>query len=305
MIRLKDITGNNAKSGDLGIEVEVESKKALPHWESSNWAVVKENSLRFEGYEFISKSPFKADEDLINKLDHLVKFLSTKGDMIHDSPRTSVHVHCNVSRFGIPHIYNCVVGFWLFENLLARYCGEDREGNLFCLRLKDAEAVLDYWIADTQNVSPFRSLGDKVRYAGLNTSAIQKYGSLEVRLMRGSLDTALINRWALAMHGLFQACQQFQHPGDLFDKYIGLDKVTFMQLFFDGPFLRELRSIRGWEEMIDESAADLVNFAYCADWPKFFDAVDKKYTENPTKKKVLGTNPSPANLTQWLSNELD
>ncbi len=80
------------------------------------------------------------------------------------------------------------------------FCGETREGNRFCLRTKDAEGVVEAVagiIATNERLNLPQQ--DVNRYASLNVDALGKFGSLEFRGMRGTLDKDVINVWVNAL----------------------------------------------------------------------------------------------------------
>ena len=277
-----DLGYGKAKQGTVGIEIEVEGKTELPFIEDSTWTSKKEDSLRYYGMEYINTKPMKLEgkKEKIKKLcDKINEF-----EVIKDSPRTSVHVHVNVSNYDVLHIYNAMCAFWIFESLLAAYCGEDREGNLFCLRLKDAESVIDYIIRDAESKTPFANLTDKVRYAGLNTNAVRKFGSLEIRLHGGSTDPDVIDEWSTEMATLIKNAGAWTNPEKLFDSLVALDKRTFMSRFFSDKFCKKLREVPNWTDMIDESAAMVCVLAYYHDWDKWIEEVKKMYQEKPKIK---------------------
>ena len=288
MLRLKDFNGVASKGGDVGIEIEVESKNPLPPIENDLWISKKEDSLRFNGMEYITNRPIKVNPEKYGKIEQLISKLE-KYEIIQDSLRTSVHVHVNVSKLDLLHIYNAMCAYWLFENVLTRFCGEDREGNLFCLRLKDAEALAHYVIdgLNSKNGNPFYNLTDRVRYAGMNTNALNKFGSLEFRTMRGTLRPKLIDEWSTELYNLVTNAGQFNHPAHMFDVYLLLSKHEFMAKFFSENFAAKLRKINGWEDMIDESAALVCTIAYEKDWPKWYESIKAYWADGnkPVLKK--------------------
>ena len=183
------------KRGLLGIEVEVEGEN-LPEGAIAGWCKHADGSLRGESAEYVFAQPlglFKAKQALD------VLRLSLKESRIEWSFRTSVHVHMNVQTFTCPTLKSFIYSYLLVEDLLMEYCGEERKNNRFCLRMRDAEALL-HPITDMMERPYFHFPRiDMFRYAALNLDAICKFGSLEFRGMRGTLDKTTLEVWITAL----------------------------------------------------------------------------------------------------------
>src|SRR3546814_4763102 len=83
--------------------------------------------------------------------------------------------------------------YFLVEELLTAWCGEHRVGNLFCLRAKDAPAIVSEIKKTLQNEKIY--FHDGMHYAGLNAGALTKFGSVEIRSLRGVNDKQIIEDW--------------------------------------------------------------------------------------------------------------
>ena len=294
-----------SKTGDVGIEIEVEGLEPLPTMDSEYWMSKKEDSLRNHGMEYITKGPLKRGERLKEAVTLACKKINVR-KTVKNCPRTSIHVHVNVSNYTLTQIVTGVTAFWLVENLLARYCGEDRESNLFCLRLKDAEGVLDLFSKSLDGNAPFSRLNNHVRYAGLNTSALTMHGSLEVRLKGGTTDPEEIIEWANEMHNLFQnASTLFKSPEELFDFYLERGARALIPTLFSGWFAAKLMGVTTfWEELVEENAMLLFDLAYTKKWDTWEKKVEEVY-KPPNKKDspmyAITSGTSGGTLTSYIN----
>lgn len=188
-----------AVNGDIGVEVELEG---VFNWNSYSkystlWDVKNEDSLR-GGFEFTLKNPLP-----------LPTFLSINGDVynvfndsiIRPSIRCSTHFHINVTDLTTEEIYNIIGYYYLVEDLLVWTQGKLRVGNLFCLRMSDAEHIGPSLVESIRGETLFHafSLSD-FKYGALNLGAPWKFGSLEFRFFRPMWKKAQLDFWAAALH---------------------------------------------------------------------------------------------------------
>lgn len=259
---------NNKKypSGTFGLEIEMEFATLQENWEFNPkaWKFEKEHSVRNFGVEVVAAKPMTAEslEPMVTELCGVINGRNP----IKDCPRTSVHVHINQGREKILHILNSIVAYWLLETPLVRHCGEEREGHHFCLRLKDAEALITVLCESLDQPIPLKDLGDSVRYASLNISALNKYGSLEFRSMRGTTDPVVIVDWAKSLHHLCNVAKTFGSPAQVFDYYLSCTKEDFVRRFLPGKMADIVLATPGYRDMMDESASIVCTLAYAKDW---------------------------------------
>src|SRR5690606_27696704 len=104
------------------------------------WLVHADGSLRGESAEYVLRNPL----DRVG-VEKALNYLSKKLDKAecNYSWRTSVHVHINMQKETLMTLYNLVCLAILFEDSLSKFSGPSRMGNLFCLRAKDAEFLID------------------------------------------------------------------------------------------------------------------------------------------------------------------
>lgn len=282
------------RAGDVGIEVEVEGKEALTPLTAAlteHWIEDADGTLRGGfGREYKSRQPFYLNNAFEKKIASLVDHIrQTK--INEDSANTSVHVHHNVSNRTIMEVLNATTAWWLLENLLVHHCGPDREANMFCLRLCDAEAIVPRLLASLEAGTIATDLsdrsGDSYRYAGVNLKAVAEFGSLEIRTMRGTVATGVISEWAREINGMINKACAFRTPEDVFNYLIRVSKMDFVNYFFSPDFANRLTNQYGWQDKLDQSAVLVCNFAYGLEWPQW----EKRFAEKikktkPEKKKV-------------------
>lgn len=280
MITVADATFKKARRGDLGMELEVEAMASLPTIKAMGWDSKADGSLRYVGMEYVTTSPIKKDDHKKTKLQFLVDSIRKDGkDVQFKSHRTSFHVHRNVSHWGVHMPWNAACAYYLFENLLMKYCGKHREGNQFCLRLKDATSVIDTIKHDIRDGlkkkcgSPFLSLGEAdIKYGGQNLKAIANYGSLEYRGMRGELDATVLDTWSSELFDMTEkAANEFKDPAQFMDVYFGHEPLEFASKFFSKEFFAELVKLAGDQasDLITENEPLVCEIAYCADWNRW------------------------------------
>ncbi len=290
-------------TGLFGIEMELE------YMEPQAWDLIPtlwtldphEHSLRHNGYEIKSVSPLSL-QDFQPMVRELLGNINARNP-IQDSPRTSVHIHLNMSKTKVLQILNCMVAYWLLETPLVRYCGEEREGHHFCLRLKDAEAVIDVLCESLENKIPLRDLGDSVRYAGLNLNALVKFGSLEFRTMRGTTDPEIIIPWAQALHHLCNVAKTYASPTHVFNRYLDCTKEAFVREFLPGQLADVVLGTPGYKESMDENASILCSLAFCQDWKVWEKAVTERVAEayaSPRMNKSVVMEQYPWNVSSTL-----
>jgi len=89
------------------------------------------------------------------------------------------------------------------ERVLSKYCGETREGNLFCLRACDCPGMIQT-IENIFRGGNWYGLGsDNMRYAGVNITSLIKHGSLEFRTLQTPKDVREIKAWLDIINAIY------------------------------------------------------------------------------------------------------
>lgn len=179
-----------------GIEIEVEQADRdnlgrILH----SWRVDNDGSLRNNGLEFISK-PTKA-EHVESALRYLYEDVLTKAP-VHFSPRTSVHVHMNCRNLTFMQIYNIVILYQCFEDLLYDFAGPERKKSIFCVPIGNT-----HYYTQLKTHFKINHLIGWSKYTGLNLCPLQGYGTIEFRHLRGTSDLPTIMNWLRLLYRLY------------------------------------------------------------------------------------------------------
>lgn len=181
-------------NGVVGIEVEMEGQR-LPRdgFEVKGglgWTVHTDNSLRNGGLEYVLTEPV-AEADVPEFVHALYRRFDT--DKLVPSNRTSTHVHLNFGGQKLNGLAAFVALWGAFEDTLINWCADNRIGNLFALRMSDSAFAASTWAQAFQTGS-FRFSND-YKYLALNPAALNRFGSLEIRALEGTIDPERIIKW--------------------------------------------------------------------------------------------------------------
>lgn len=193
---LKDcIPFNHVHQGDIGFELEVEGTSLPTDGTPGGWTVKAENSLR-GGYEYISHRPVQAQK-LDKHLQAICTKLTTSPIVVKPSARCSTHIHLNFQRETWETAVNSIIISACIEPLLIQLCGNERNGNLFCLPNYDTGDLPLYM----KHLSRCLSLGHwgfggRGKYAAFNIDPLDSLGSIECRCFPLSIDPEELESWA-------------------------------------------------------------------------------------------------------------
>lgn len=253
-------------TGDVGVEIEVEGRN-LPVM-AKYWNNEQDGSLQgVESREYVLKRPMTLKE-VENALDHLDSEYIRWKTIVDDTVRAGVHVHINCQQLTMTQLYNFMTIYLILEDVLVKWCGESRCGNLFCLRASDAEYILTSIRAAAEGrrfKATFHT--DNLRYASMNLKALGDYGSLEFRAMRGTRDLKLIYTWAETLLGLREFAKQFNNPAEVVEAFSVQSPTRFMKNALGTNY--EIFSRDGQEKLLWEGVRNAQDIAFCADWSKF------------------------------------
>lgn len=269
--------------GDVGIEIEVEGNKfpkatppssykpaKITGWKY--WSYVNDGSLRgADNAEYVLTKPIKFSA-VPKALDEVSSKLEEFGSVLDDSNRTSVHIHLNCQKFHMNRLTSFIALYFCFEEILTEWCGDHRVGNLFCLRAVDAPAAVSRikkFIQDDGEAS----LDGGLHYAGLNTSALIKFGSLEIRTLRGVTDFSLIQSWVDILGRLYSLSEEYPDPRDI----PGLFSQQGPLSFFDTILGEQAPVVRSGLSYDDDRVRSAMyegiriaqDLCYCRDWSIF------------------------------------
>lgn len=264
MAKLFKLLGlNKPVAGEYGIEIECEGNNIAPI-NSKTWGSEADGSLRGEyphgACEFVLKKPimFKDVEQAIDEL--IGHEINAEFNF---SFRTSVHIHVNVQELTSTQLYNLIYTYLLIEQPLVNYCGDGRKGNRFCLRLRDAEGMIDILsnLFNTGNKNLRRIPNDHMRYASINLEAFKKYGSIEFRAMRGTMDKAIILPWVQMLHSIKTYALEMANPKVIHEEFRAYGSVGFLNKVLGKENAQRVMSPTAEQEM-NESYSLSIDLPY-------------------------------------------
>lgn len=264
---------NNMKVvGDVGVEIEVEGLR-LPQGDKY-WRRDADGSLRgAENAEYVLRTPLTLHQ-LKMALKSLALGYKKNESVIDDSVRAGVHVHINVQDLNIIQLYNYLTLYLVFEELLTKFCGKSREGNLFCLRACDAEFLIQALQYAAQNRRWRTLVTDDLRYASVNVKALGNYGSLEFRAMRSTKDFDVIQTWAEILVLLREKAKEFFEPTDIINGFSEGESSTFLGRIF-GQYA-ELFKYEGYEQALTRGVRLAQEVAFCTNWQELVEQEQKQ-----------------------------
>lgn len=251
--------------GDLGVEIEVEGDR-LPR-PNEYWRSERDGSLRGESMEYVLEQPLSMP-DVREALAHLDEAYKNNDTHVHESVRAGVHVHVNVQHLNLVELYTFITAYVILEDLLVNFCGEYREGNLFCLRIKDADYLL-YKLEEVARDKNYREFNnDILRYASMNVLSLHKFGSLEFRAMRGTRDLNLIGDWAEILLNLRNVSGKFATPAELYQYASANTPEALLELFL-GYFKEGLCDSKDVDTYVLDGLNRAHHLAMNTDWDSF------------------------------------
>lgn len=266
--------------GDIGLEIEVEGNK-FPKDESAaqmalipkQWKYTHDGSLRGEdNAEYILRNPVSFDE-VEPAVRALWQMFTDYGSVLDESNRTSVHVHLNVQNWHLNRLCAFFCLYFSVEEILTEWCGEHRVGNLFCLRAKDASAIVTRIKRFLQTEGNEPSLSEGMHYSAMNAYSMVKFGSLEIRTMRGVQDPDTIIQWVEILRRIYNMSDDYKDPRHIMERFSGEGPLAYLETVF-GPHLETIRSgIDFDDQRIMGAVYDGIRFAqdlaYCRNWSEF------------------------------------
>lgn len=272
------------QDGEIGLEIEAEGMN-LFSTPISWWVTHQDGSLRavkdHPPVEYVLRRPISRAE-VPQALSYLTKKLKESGSSIVESHRTSVHVHVNCQQMTVKQIYQYWCLYTIFEEMLVEFSGPDRPGNLFCLSTKQAEYAVNCLEQAIQTENFNEIFNDNLRYTSCNVASLGKFGSLEFRSMRGTVDQNLIQVWVDLLLLLRDKALEYECPRSIVEDYTRLGPDAFlMKTFSSRPDIRAIflsRPLTERNKSMWEGLRLMKDVAYAIVW-------DKRVTED--KKKTV------------------
>lgn len=282
------------QNGDIGIEIEVEGNKFQKKTIPAPWIYTKDGSLRgIDNAEYVLSKPIKF-ERVPEALKVLWGMFDSYGSVLDESNRTSVHVHLNVQQFHLNRLCSFFALYFLVEELLTAWCGDHRIGNLFCLRAKDAPAIISEIKAMLRSEKIY--FNDGMHYGGLNAGALNKFGSVEIRSLRGVNDPKIIEDWISVLERIYNLSAEFPDPRAIPEGFSGNGPIAYAQNLLGDKYHTIVDNIGYSQNEIMEALYDGIrltqDLCYCRDWSLYQPVTVKgdPFGRTPAKvKKSLAT----------------
>lgn len=224
----------------MGVELELEGPGVgLQDEPTRGWRRTADGSLRGESIEFVLSAPSEYPV-CVKAVDYLFGKFGKNAIKFNKSIRTSTHVHLNFSDKPMRQAITFFCLFTLLEEILEHYSGEDRAGNLFCLssrRTDEIAAILQQCLRDG-NLRNFA--GDRYKYAACNLSTLFKFGTVEVRTMRGADTAGQVNKWLSILNDMYIASLRIESPTDLVTSLSHEGAQGFLRTIFSEENAAEL-----------------------------------------------------------------
>jgi hypothetical protein len=260
------------QKGEVGIEIEVEGNKFKKEGVPEPWEYKPDGSLRGkDSAEYVLQRAIPFD-DVDKSLDTLWRMFKEYGSVLDNSNRTSVHVHLNVQSFFLNRLTAFMALYFIFEEILTEWCGEHRVGNLFCLRAKDAPSIITQLRRFIRN-DMAAGLREGNHYAGLNASAVAKFGSLEFRTLQGVNAPEIIKSWIGILRRLYELSADFPDPRVLIRDLSSVGPLAYFENILGDHVSVVRQGISMTEDELRDSLYEGVRLAqdicYARDWSEF------------------------------------
>lgn len=180
----------------FGVEIEAEPREAGQNifdrdYPRNYWDAKADGSLRNGGIEFASTI---VTPDIVGPVfQEMREFI--KWDLLSStSPRTSVHVHLNFNTRPYLEVITFYALYVLIEDIITRYCGHSREGNIFAIESSKG-MFLHNKIIHMITDQTVRGIDNNLRYSNINLASLGRFGTVEMRSMRGLTNPDEIIEW--------------------------------------------------------------------------------------------------------------
>lgn len=286
--------------GDFGVEIECEGADLVPV-DDGGWESKADGSLRGvfprSAIEWVFAKPLSLDKS-ITALNYLVRKQKQGNAKPLFSFRTSTHVHINMQQANEDQLCAMIYTYCLIEELLVNFAGPSRKANRFCLSINDGEGVLDYFMHVFRIGAPaLRVNENEVRYAALNIASLRKFGSLEVRLMRGTMDLEVMTTWLCSLSTLRDFAFRMGDPRTVHDAFVTMGPQAFIEEVF--PETHEELCYKGWMDDVQRNFSITLELAYA------FVSCEERAAKNKVEfNEIVGKKPKPVIMDDILNRPI-
>jgi hypothetical protein len=255
-------------TSEIGLEVELEGFGASRLMEQivpkSSWRFENDPSLRGDCGELVLSTPIKIN-NLDGALEEFDKMVRNAGFKPSLSRRCSLHVHIDFSHKPLYSLVKFLTLYAILEPHFFEAVAKQRKGNQFCIALSESDLFVSD-IAEAIQERKFHKFSNEMRYMACNLSALNKFGSVELRMHRGTADTSEIKAWTEALYELASyANKNYDHtPAQYLEQLSMLGFKDFVSKTFPKCWglIKDVYETVPYRLSMD-AAQDI---AYCVSW---------------------------------------
>lgn len=247
----------------IGIEIEAEGSR-LPNIDTEVWKSERDGSLRGESFEYVLRNPVPF-EMTTPVLAQMKEMWDENKARVKNSPNAGVHIHINCSDLTVTQLFNYISLYLVVEELLVRSCGNDRVGNLFCLRAVDAEYLIEVIQEAVRESKLDLFHTDDLRYASINLKALGDYGSIEFRAWRSDGDLEGIAWWAGLLQHLKHLAKVVDNPSQIVAEVSDLRPKGFYERIL-GKYAKDIPWHPDYDYAITNAVRQVQQFAFLGEW---------------------------------------
>lgn len=256
--KVKDFLHLYPTPGRFGVEIEMEMSRYIDEEDIGEvWRIEDDGSLRGVSCELVLKAPANKIRTK-NHLKRLEISLKAKNIKINPTIRAGVHIHTNFQEHTIGEVFKFLVVYYTLEVPLIRSAGDWREGNLFCLRARDAVGTVQALTNAVKKESMIGLSTDELRYTAMNFQSLFHYGSLEFRALGTPKNVSSICPWLDILDNIRKYAVNLDTVWDIPSKCSGLGPRQWAEQVLGAKVVDSLY----YPEMEDDMIDDLRNIQF-------------------------------------------
>lgn len=211
----------------VGIEIELENCVDPSSMVVPGMTHHEDGSLRNMGREFITKPmAYPTVEYILPQF-----FIKNKINETNISERCSVHVHVNCCDLTFDHIASIALLYQIYEKLLFKYVGEERDKSIFCVPWSETNITSNILCDGFWLEAPRRWQ----KYTALNLLPLREYGTIEFRHMPGTYQVEKIFNWINILLSFFAIANKFPRKV-LEEKFLALNNNSQYRVSLEEVF---------------------------------------------------------------------
>lgn len=203
----KKLTPEYATPLLMGLEIEVEQWQGaeLPTTLNKSWELIRDNSLRNEGVEFVMRKP-KHSAYLIKAISEISSFLDSHPFEL--SHRCSVHCHIDFRGADTDTLEKFFLLYMLLEPSLYTVSSKDRYNNIYCPGITHTTGLLQQAAIGFAREEWTMLSSSWNKYTGINLHPLISQGSVEIRTHQGTGSGEDLLLWTRILNYIYHAATQ-------------------------------------------------------------------------------------------------